>query len=181
MDESTALVSVREGLNQPENGLYFAPIRHHSPACAWALQCMIRELKPRAVLIEAPADFEPHIELLLHEQTKPPVAIASLIEREKQARIAGYYPFCSHSPEFVGLKEGSALGADLGFIDLPTTSESRLFEKSDDEDQEKLFSLQNEKRFGTGDYIEALAQLYGCRDGYELWDHLFESRLGELR
>lgn len=175
MDESTALVHVRQGLNQPDKELYFAPIRHHSPACAWALRCMIRELKPRAILIEAPADFESHIDLLLHEQTKPPVAIASLIERDKQPRVAGYYPFCSHSPEFIALQEGRVLGADLRFIDLPTTSESRLARQS----PEQPFSLQSELRFGTGDYIKAICQRLGCRDGYELWDHLFESRLGE--
>ena len=179
MDDSSALIKVRQGSNQPDKGLYFAPIRHHSPACAWALRRMIRELKPRAVLIEAPVDFESHIDLLLDQQTKPPVAIASLIERDKQSRVAGYYPFCSHSPEFIALREGKALGSSLGFIDLPTSSEFRFAKQPVEDGEERPFSLQDEQYFGTGDYINALARHYGCRGGYELWDHLFESRLGE--
>src|SRR5262249_20687468 len=38
--------------------------------------------------------------------------------------------------------------------------------------------LTNEAGFDSGDFIKALCRRTGCRDGYELWDHLFETRLG---
>ena len=54
--------------------IYF-PIRHHSPACAWHLEQLIRQRKPRAILIEGPDAFTPLISLILHEKTKAPVAV----------------------------------------------------------------------------------------------------------
>ena len=56
--------------------LYF-PVRHHSPACAWAIRCWIRKHQPRAVLVEGPDDFQPLLPHLLHEKCVPPVAIYS--------------------------------------------------------------------------------------------------------
>jgi hypothetical protein len=38
----------------PELAIF--PVRHHSPACAWHINRLIRELKPDAVLIEGPRD-----------------------------------------------------------------------------------------------------------------------------
>jgi len=55
-------------------GLYFAPIRHHSPAC----KALLTEIRPRQVLIEAPIDFDPLIPILLDAGTRPPVAIVAI-------------------------------------------------------------------------------------------------------
>ena len=38
--------------------LFFAPIRHHSPACAFALKHYIQTLQPTHILIEAPHRFQ---------------------------------------------------------------------------------------------------------------------------
>jgi hypothetical protein len=175
MPDEAAFRAVRDGLMQPARGLYIAPIRHHSPACAWAVRELIRSVKPKRVLIEAPADFEPHIELLLHAETKPPVAIAALIEEEKERRVAAYYPFCAHAPEFVALQEGKAAGARLSFIDLP--SSEKLGRRGTQTG--KPVTLNDDAHFDSSDYIRALCKRTGCRDGFELWDHLFETRLGD--
>ena len=93
MDDASRLESIRGALSQEELGLYFAPVRHHSPACAWAVRQLIREIKPRQILIEAPIDLQKHIRLLLAKDTIPPVALAVFVDREEHSRLAAYTPF----------------------------------------------------------------------------------------
>jgi hypothetical protein len=38
----------------------FFPLRHHSPAAAHLVAEAIERVRPRAVLIEGPSDFNPH-------------------------------------------------------------------------------------------------------------------------
>ncbi|SMR82057.1 hypothetical protein SAMN04488030_2396 [Aliiroseovarius halocynthiae] len=175
MQGEALIHQVKEQLFQPETGLYLAPIRHHSPACAWAVRAMIRELKPARILIEAPHDLAHLIPHLLDPDTVPPVAIASLLDQKPGPRLAAYYPFCGHSPEWVALREGAAMGAELRFIDLG--SDAKM--SSGETDQNGPRALVQEQGFDSGDYVRALSARLGCRDGYELWDHLFETRLGE--
>lgn len=154
-------------LFQADRGLYLAPIRHHSPACAWALGKMIEAVQPAHVLIEAPIDLEHHIPLLLDPETVPPVALIAMTDGED--RRAGYYPFTAHSPEYIALKAAREIGARTGFIDLPMA-----------EKKERVRHLSlSEAHFDSGDYIDQLCQRLACRDGFELWDHLFEARLGQ--
>lgn len=162
----------------PERGLYFAPIRHHSPACAWHLRVMLAEVNPRHVLIEAPIDFEPLIPLLLDEDTRPPVAIVAFesgSDKDERRRVS-YYPFSSHAPEYVALVEGRRLDSRLSFIDLP--SGVRLGREAEGRPDTLALSFVNERPFDTSAYTRALCQQTGCRDQNELWDHLFETRLG---
>ncbi|UWQ02982.1 hypothetical protein K3X44_06600 [Aliiroseovarius crassostreae] len=175
MRDEALIHQVHDRLFQPETGLYLAPIRHHSPACAWAVRTMIRELKPSHVLIEAPHDLSHLIPHLLDPDTVPPVAVASLLDQKNGPRLAAYYPFCAHSPEWVALREGAAVGADLQFIDLG--SDVKMAGESDNQTGPR--ALVREQGFDSGDYVRALCDRLGCRDGYELWDHLFETRLGE--
>lgn len=159
-------------LFQAERGLYIAPIRHHSPACAWAVGQMIRELRPAQVLIETPADLAHHIEHLLHPETIAPVALVA-IAGEAKDRQAAYYPYTDHSPELVAMRAAREVGAEIGFIDLP------LDEKTDRNASPFVPKVQDETHFDSGDYINALCQALGCRDGFALWDHVFEARLGQ--
>lgn len=174
MATAADITKAHKALLNRSKSVYFAPIRHHSPACAWALRELIREIKPQHILIEAPQDFEGHIETLLHDETVPPIAVAAIVQKDKKSRLAAYYPFCSHSPEFIALKEGRHIGARLSFCDLPSGSKAML----GDTDNRRAINLQSENAFDSGDYIAALCKALGCRDGYELWDHLFETRLG---
>ena len=175
-DEDAVLTALRPDLFQDKAGLFLAPIRHHSPACAWAVRAMIREVRPRHVLIEAPVDFHPLIHLLLNEETVPPVAIVSLVEQKDAGRrVAAHYPFCQHSPEFVAMQAAREVGAEIAFIDLPAAD--KMLMKQQDGNEPVVLS--DDHHFGSGRYIEALCREYRCRDGFELWDQLFESRLGQ--
>lgn len=155
-------------------GVHIAPIRHHSPACAWHLRAAIAELAPAAILIEGPAEYDALIPLLTHAETRPPVAIVSIVDGEAR-RTVSYFPFCAHSPELVALGEAAARGTPARFIDLPATDKAMLAEPGETETGAQLV---DEQAFGSSAYVRALADRLGCRDGNEVWDHLFETRLG---
>jgi len=172
---------VRDGLDRmAADGMYFAPIRHHSPACALALQALIAEVRPAAVLIEGPDDFDPLIPLLLDAGTRPPVAVlcqAALAapSADEEATLSGvrssFFPFCDYSPEWVALRAGSAAGARIAFIDLPWH-----LAPDEQEVDAQARSLMSERYLAHSAYLKALAARSGCRDQDELWDHLFELR-----
>ncbi|MBB4867651.1 hypothetical protein HNP46_006570 [Pseudomonas nitritireducens] len=156
-----------------EQGLHFAPLRHHSPACAFALRSLLEELRPAAVLIEGPADFDALIPDLLDPRSRPPLAI--LAQRRTAQADSGpqsaFFPFCDYSPEWQALREGHRLGAHLAFIDLPWSCQAEV-----ETDQEHSHSLMTERYLAHSDYLAALAQQAHCRDHDELWEHLFELR-----
>jgi hypothetical protein len=179
MAEPDPVGEVRAALLAPQGGLHFAPIRHHSPACAWAVRALIRAVRPARVLIEAPEDLAGHIALLLHPETRPPVAIAALADVSEGGRVAAYYPFCVHAPEFVAIREAQAVGAEVRFIDLPVAAKLNHPTHATLFPRDRPVSLTAEPSFNSGDFIRGLCRRTGCRDGHELWDHLFETRLGE--
>lgn len=156
--------------------IHIAPIRHHSPACAWHLQAMIAQLGPAAILIEGPEDYDPLIPLLTHAQTRPPVAIVSILEAP--VRGASYFPFCAHSPEYVALQVGAARGVPVRFIDLPAT-DNAMRDGNPDPLAPAPPLARDEQAFDSSDYVRALADRLGCRDGNEVWDQLFETRIGD--
>ncbi|MEM9341933.1 MAG: DUF5682 family protein [Pseudomonadota bacterium] len=173
-DDGPNFERLRADLFQPDRGLYVVPIRHHSPACAWHLQRLIAEVQPKHILIEAPQDFAAQIPLLLDKATKPPVALVALVDpKGDRPRVAGYYPFCAHSPEYVALKEGQKVGAALEFIDAPAADKAL----GAPPEQTEPVVLTDEQHFDSNDYVRALSKQVGCRDGFELWDHLFETQL----
>jgi len=170
-----AVMSTAESVNMAEQALFgsnvfFAPIRHHSPACAWMLRAMIREVKPEAILIEGPSDLAHHIPFLADLDTVPPVAIAAMgPQRDDGPRGVSYYPISSHAPEFIAIQDGTQMGAELRFIDMAVGQ--RLSSEPE--------TLQSEMPFSTADFVGETCKALGLRDGAELWDHLFETRLGQ--
>lgn len=166
-------------LHDPGRDLYIVPIRHHSPACAAHLERLIAAVGPAAILVEGPCDFDPLIELVCDPRTRPPVAIVAMREAEHDGalrRVASYFPFCAHSPEYVALRAAGEHGIPAYFIDLPAASREMLF---DEEGEPSRSLLDDERLFDVGDYVRALARELGCRDGNEVWDQLFETRIGE--
>src|SRR5687767_7320952 len=76
----------------------FFPVRHHSPACARAVRQLALELRPSAILIEGPSDFNERIEEL-YLPHRLPIAIYTFV-RSGETRRGAYYPFCVYSPEW---------------------------------------------------------------------------------
>ncbi|WP_413520391.1 DUF5682 family protein [Psychrobacter glacincola] len=126
----TALAQLK-ALN--ELGITLLPVRHHSPACAFATQQALSQLQPADILIEAPASFNDLLLDLQHPDNKPPLAVlcqtqASTIvndseqesetsneissEDDKDSKkkkghkriYSAYFPFCDYSPEWVAMR-----------------------------------------------------------------------------
>src|SRR5690348_1390732 len=91
--------------------MLICPIRHHSPAAALQVERLIRQRRPRAVLVEGPSDATDLIPLLLDAETAPPVALYAYRQQDVPAARSGgagtsagqrpqervraiYYPFC---------------------------------------------------------------------------------------
>jgi hypothetical protein len=186
-----ALESALGSLITPE--VVYFPIRHHSPACAFHLEWLIRDQRPQSILIEGPAAFTSLIPLVLHPGTRAPFAIyTSFAEEEPQAdqgpekpaalrgppRHAAYYPFCDYSPELVALRVGSELGAALRFVDLDYPDQIHAERNIVQEAAApRVESLLAERHFKRSRFLQSLARRAGCRDHNDLWDHLFETRL----
>lgn len=140
-------------------------VRHHSPACARLVEHVLRTERPQIVLIEGPADFNSRLGELLMKH-KAPLAIFSYYQGEEGTH-ACWSPFCDYSPEWVALRVGQEVGAELSFIDLPAWT--RPFR-----------GVQNRYADRRGPELDYVGQL--CRrlnhDGMDsLWDHLFEQPL----
>lgn len=166
---------VQAGLARMQmDGVHFAPVRHHSPACALALQAMVRELRPDAILIEGPDSFDALLPLLHDARTRPPVAILSQAPARDGAGAlrSAFFPFCDYSPEWVALQLARETGADAAFIDLPWQAAAR----DDGACEARVHSLMAERYLAHSAWVAALARASGCRDQDELWDHLFELR-----
>ncbi|MBL0866803.1 4-aminobutyrate aminotransferase [Pectobacterium carotovorum] len=162
--------------------IYFAPVRHHSPACAYGLLSLIDDIQPDHILIEAPVSFNHLLPDLLHPDAKPPIAVmgqADFQARESQegetpqaTTRSAFFPFCDYSPEWVALHAGHRHNATLRFIDLPWVEQIAIEERQNDVSQ----SLQAERYLAHSQFISALAKKCYCRDHDDLWEHLFELR-----
>ncbi|WHP06969.1 DUF5682 family protein [Acinetobacter corruptisaponis] len=170
-----------------EKGIHFLPIRHHSPACAYATLQALQQLQATHVLIEAPRSFNRLIADLQHPDSQPPLAVlcqTEIIERnvdavneetieQKQSRTA-YYPFCDYSPEWVALRYAPEINAKVEFIDLAWSSQVEHELQAFAEQTWQSRSLQQERYLAHSQYLQALAHKLHCRNHDELWDHLFE-------
>lgn len=162
--------------------LYF-PVRHHSPACAWHVDRLIREVRPAAVLIEGPRDASPLIPLLVQEETRMPVAVYTTYVRrladQLPVRSAAYYPLCDFSPELAAIKAGLAVGAAVRFIDLtfPEKVEAGVLDEKPaaaPPARRGPQSLQEEGWLSHSRLLKAACARTGSRDPDDLWDHLYE-------
>jgi hypothetical protein len=160
--------------------IYF-PVRHHSPACAWHVDRLIREIKPDAVLIEGPRDATHLLPLILHEKTRFPVAIyTTYVQRIPEMpplRHAAYYPMCEYSPELVAMRAAQSVNARVEFIDLTFPE---MIRAGRGVDARKARSLQDERHLSHSRFLRAMCERVGARDPDDLWDHLFEVNHREL-
>jgi len=164
-------VSALPGTSSPDPRLWsasepvvFFPVRHHSPACARLVGALIRELRPAAVLIEGPSDFNSRIgELLLDHRL--PLAIYSYFATADGQRYGAFYPFFDFSPEWSALLAARDVDATCEFIDLPWAEVAPL---------DHTANRYADGRLGRSSYTAELARRLGVDDWSALWDTLFE-------
>ncbi len=145
------------------------PVRHHSPTAARLVGELIDRLRPGAVLIEGPSDFNDRIDELFLPH-RPPLAIYSFVRLPTGQRRGAYYPLCEHSPEWQALRVGHAAGAVVRFIDLPWADVAGA-----DEEPSNRYA---DAEFRRSDYIARLCRNIGVEDFDALWDTLFELDAG---
>jgi hypothetical protein len=144
--------------------IVFFPVRHHSPACARRVVELARKMKPAAVLIEGPSDFNARLdELFLPHRL--PIAIYSYVRMPDNRRRGAYYPFCIYSPEWQALLVAKELGAVVRFIDLPWADVAR---------EEAGTNRYADHGLRRGEYIKRLCQETGVENFDDLWDRYFE-------
>ncbi|AZZ92451.1 hypothetical protein EUZ85_17685 [Hahella sp. KA22] len=152
--------------------IHFFPVRHHSPACARAVYEYAMALRPQAILIEGPSEYNPQREeLFLSHQL--PLAIYTYVASDDH-RAGAYHPFCEYSPEWRALQAAKDLKCEIAFIDLPWPEICALRLQSADEDVQD-----QEHRYADGElrrsrYIQTLCQTLKVEDFDAAWDELFE-------
>ncbi|MEW6155082.1 MAG: DUF5682 family protein [Actinomycetota bacterium] len=140
----------------------FIGVRHHSPACARLVRATVRDLRPAHVLVEGPADMNERMDEVLLDHDLPVAIFTSY--REGPRHHASWSPLCAHSPEWIALTEGRAVGAEVRFIDLPAWHPALAARSNRYSDAERRHS----------DAVERLCAVYAVDNVDTLWDHLFE-------
>ncbi|KRB02714.1 hypothetical protein ASD86_24345 [Lysobacter sp. Root690] len=148
-------------------------VRHHSPACARLVAACIRALRPRHVLIEGPADFNPRIDEL-HLPHRLPLAIYSYLSHGPLHR-GSWSPFAEHSPEWQALSVAREVGAQARFIDLPAWHEA--FAELPNRYADEADAQAHDRAEAYEDELSRRLSIDG-RDA--LWDHLFEDAPHDL-
>jgi hypothetical protein len=142
--------------------LHVQGVRHHSPACARLVAERIEELRPAAVLIEGPADFNERLgELALEHEL--PVAIYSYASTDLAVRRT-WAPMCDYSPEWVALTESRRAGATVRFIDLPAWHGAFEGVENRYSDAERRYT----------EATDRLCAAFAVDNVDALWDHLVE-------
>ncbi|MFG2039579.1 DUF5682 family protein [Dactylosporangium sp. NPDC048998] len=140
----------------------FIGVRHHSPACARLVGDTITGLRPAYVLVEGPADMNGRIdELLLGHEL--PVAVFSSY-RDEERHHGSWAPFCEYSPEWVALRTGREVGAEVRFIDLPAWHRALAGRENRYADAEERYA----------EAVDRLCTVFAVDNVDALWDHLFE-------
>jgi hypothetical protein len=142
----------------------FVPVRHHSPACARTVHKLARAIRPAAILIEGPSDFNERLHELLLPHTLP-IAIYSYVQTADGARRGAFYPFCDYSPEWAALQAAHQSRAQARFIDLPWSALAAPHTPA--------------HRYADGElraspYIPTLCRKLGVENFDGLWDTLVE-------
>ncbi|MNJ31123.1 hypothetical protein D3C77_257490 [compost metagenome] len=132
---------MRRDLKTPDTGLsltgqvHILGIRHLSPNGAKQVLEQLDVISPTAVLIEGPSDATAEISHLVNHATKPPVAILAFTEDLPVKTVL--WPFAEYSPELQAMKWAIRHGADVSFIDLPSSVTLGL--------QDKLYPQENKE------------------------------------
>ncbi len=147
-------------------------VRHHAPSLAAALPALLDAAAPDVLLVELPAEFQPWLGWLAHEETRAPVALAAVpADGRGPADEPGpaFYPFADFSPELVALRWAARNGVPAVACDLPLADRART--RGGPEGPAPAAAPGE----GAGLSAALRSRLTG-RDGDDLWDRLVEAQ-----
>jgi hypothetical protein len=170
------------------------PVRHHSPAAALHVERLVRERRPRAILVEGPSDADALIPLLLDAETEPPVALYAYRtaggDGDGDGARAALYPFCRYSPEYAALRAGREVGAELRFCDVPAAATLAWTEEAEADDEapdpadgagpsgDRVVVPTADPPIPYAAFAERLARAAGFDAFDAFWEAAFEQELG---
>ncbi|MEW2557215.1 DUF5682 family protein, partial [Streptomyces zhihengii] len=154
-------------------------VRHHAPSLAAALPALLDAAAPDVLLVELPAEFQPWLGWLAHEDTEAPVALAAVLADGPGTGPAGergpaFYPFADFSPELVALRWAARHGIPAVACDLPLAD--RAWAGGGPDTSAPVPDAGTVPGTGEGHGLSAAlrSRLTG-RDGDDLWDRLVEA------
>lgn len=152
-------------------------VRHHAPSLAAALPAVLDAAAPDVLLVELPAEFQPWLGWLAHEETEAPVALAAVPSDGPGPHAGGerhpaFYPFADFSPELVALRWAVSNGVPAVACDLPLAD--RAWAGGGPETPAPASDAGPVP--GEGHRLsDALRSRLTGRDGDDLWDRLVEA------
>ncbi|WP_370739731.1 DUF5682 family protein [Streptomyces sp. EN23] len=160
-------------------GPFLIGVRHHAPSLAAALPALLDAAAPDVLLVELPAEFQPWLGWLAHEETEAPVALAAVPADGPGAGPVGergpaFYPFADFSPELVALRWAARNGVPAVACDLPLADRAWA-EGGDAPAPAPGATSAPVPGEGLGLSTALRSRLTG-RDGDDLWDRLVEAR-----
>ncbi|WP_330321884.1 vWA domain-containing protein [Streptomyces anulatus] len=154
-------------------------VRHHAPSLAAALPALLDAAAPDVLLVELPAEFQPWLGWLAHEETEAPVALAAVPADGPGPGSAGergpaFYPFADFSPELVALRWAARNGVPAVACDLPLAD--RAWAGRGIDTPAPVPDADSAPGPGEGRGLsDALRSRLTGRDGDDLWDRLVEA------
>ncbi|GGY38377.1 vWA domain-containing protein [Streptomyces anulatus] len=154
-------------------------VRHHAPSLAAALPALLDAAAPDVLLVELPAEFQPWLGWLAHEETEAPVALAAVPAGGPGPGSAGergpaFYPFADFSPELVALRWAARNGVPAVACDLPLAD--RAWAGRGIDTPAPVPDADSAPGQGEGRGLsDALRSRLTGRDGDDLWDRLVEA------
>ncbi|MCL2772966.1 MAG: DUF5682 family protein [Oscillospiraceae bacterium] len=187
IDKTTEVAKIDElfekGCDLNKNIIFF-PIRHHSPACSFHLENLLKSYNPDIILIEGPSDTNNLIEYIGSGDNTAPICVyyshAYKDDNGDEQRSSCYYPMLDFSPELVAIRYGAKNNIPTQFIDLPygelTQREKEYNDKIEDKDKkdEGKSSYYDDYYLSRSKFIDALCKKNNCRNYGEFWERFFE-------
>lgn len=156
-------------------------VRHHAPSLAAALPALLDAAAPDVLLVELPAEFQPWLGWLAHEETEAPVALAAVSADGPGAgpadeRGPAFYPFADFSPELAALRWAARNGVPAVACDLPLADRAWAAGGPDTPAPAPVPGADSVPAPGEGlGLSDALRARLTGRDGDDLWDRLVET------
>ncbi|WP_420706386.1 DUF5682 family protein [Streptomyces sp. CcalMP-8W] len=152
-------------------------VRHHAPSLAAAVPALLDAAAPDVLLVELPAEFQPWLAWLAHEETRAPVALAAVPEAGAGSggeRGLAFYPFADFSPELAALRWAARNGVPAVACDLPLAD--RAWARGGPDGPAPAPGADSVRVPGEGHGLStALRSRLTGRDGDDLWDRLVEA------
>ncbi|QNP67149.1 DUF5682 family protein [Streptomyces genisteinicus] len=171
--EAAVAALAEAGPGQP----FLIGVRHHAPSLAAALPALLDAAAPDVLLVELPAEFQPWLGWLAHEETEAPVALAAVLPGEHGPSGEGgpaFYPFADFSPELVALRWAARHGVPAVACDLPLADRPGAGPDVSGPAPATGAGAVPARGAGLGLSAALRSRLTG-REGDDLWDRLVEA------